>query len=115
MSETCVLSVLSAPALGAMSDFAPLDARSRALEDFTWPTDQRDSKSKQHVKNAAVSDLAKTLVTDSYGSPSSLRKLCWDTYNARLGGRSECEYRFGLWDLKVFDFELKKWLLSVDE
>ncbi|CAE7228120.1 unnamed protein product [Symbiodinium natans] len=82
---------------------------SLALEDFTWPTDQRDSKSKQHVKNAAVSDLAKTLVTDSYGSPSSLRKLCWDTYNARLGGRSECEYRFGLWDLKVFDFELKKW------
>ena len=75
-----------------MSDFAPLDARSRVLEDYCFTMDDKqapvsDLAKTGHVKNAAVSDLAKTLVTDSYcnGSPQMVRRMAWDAYNSRPG------------------------------
>ena len=66
-----------------MSDFAPLDSRSRVLHEYTFPLDRRPEKRSRGLKAAAVSDLAKTLVTDSYGPSDNLKRVCWDAYNKR--------------------------------
>eukprot|EP00439_Symbiodinium_sp_Y106_P049316 s2022_g6.t1 len=68
----CVPSAMS-------SDFAPLDSRTRALAGYEYDAQGRRGTARQ----AAVSDLGKTLVTDSYGPPETLKRVCWDAYNSR--------------------------------
>ena len=69
----------------ATPDFAPLDARARVLQGHIFPVSDKRS---EVTRVAAVSDLGKVLVTDSYGGGANLRKVCWDAYNTRRDGRT---------------------------
>ena len=65
--------------MSAASEFAPLDSRTHALSGYEFSVQGRS----EAAKEAAVSDLGKALVTDSYGPSQTLKRVCWDAYNSR--------------------------------